>query len=75
MELHVEAQMPAILDTLRIPLYMCRGLGMSLSHNKHIAKRIFRCSGLPTANFFVLHEPSELKDQKLNYPLFVQTSL
>jgi D-alanine-D-alanine ligase len=67
-----EAQMPAILDTLRIP-YTCAGvLGMSLSHNKHIAKRIFRCSGLPTANFFVLHEPSELKDQKLNYPLFVK---
>ena len=67
-----EAQMPAILDTLRIP-YTCAGvLGMSLSHNKHIAKRIFRCSGLPTANFFVLNHPQELADHKLHYPLFVK---
>ena len=67
-----EAQMPAILDTLQIP-YTCAGvLGMSLSHNKHIAKRMFRCSGLPTANFFVLRDPTDLKEQKLNYPLFVK---
>jgi D-alanine-D-alanine ligase len=67
-----EAQMPAILDTLRIP-YTCAGvLGMCLSHNKHIAKRIFRCSGLPTADFLVLHQPGDLKEHKLNYPLFVK---
>ncbi len=70
-----EAQMPAILDTLRIP-YTCAGvLGMSLSHNKHIAKRIFRCTGLPTANFFVLHHPDELDGHKLNYPLFIKPAL
>ncbi|MHC1739580.1 MAG: ATP-grasp domain-containing protein [Anaerolineaceae bacterium] len=67
-----EAQMPAVLDALRIP-YTCAGvLGMSLSHNKHIAKRFFRCSGLPTANFFVLHHPAELKEHHLKYPLFVK---
>jgi D-alanine-D-alanine ligase len=67
-----EAQMPAILDSLRIP-YTCGGvLGMSLSHNKHIAKRIFRCFGLPTANFVVLRDPSELNEINLIYPLFVK---
>jgi len=41
-----EAQMPAILDNLRIP-YTCAGvLGMSLSHNKAVAKR---CSVTPTS--------------------------
>ena len=45
---------------------------MSLSHNKHIAKRTFRCAGLPTANFFVLTNPALLKDHTLRYPLFVK---
>jgi D-alanine-D-alanine ligase len=67
-----EAQMPAILDALCIP-YTCAGvLGMSLSHNKHIAKRTFRCAGLPTANFIVLHNPTFLADHDLHYPLFVK---
>lgn len=67
-----EAQMPAILDILRIP-YTCAGvLGMSLSHNKHVAKRMFRSAGLPTANFFVLHHPDELDGYTIQYPLFVK---
>ena len=67
-----EAQMPAILDTLRIP-YTCAGvLGMSLSHNKYIAKRMFRCAGLPTANFIVLEGPENIPDHDLQYPLFVK---
>jgi D-alanine-D-alanine ligase len=67
-----EAQMPAILDALRLP-YTCAGvLGMSLSHSKHVAKRAFRCAGLPTANFFEIHHPSELHETKLRYPLFVK---
>ena len=67
-----EAQMPAILDALRMP-YTCAGvLGMMLSHNKHIAKRTFRCAGLPTADFFVLHNPTDLKEHNLKYPLFVK---
>lgn len=67
-----EAQMPAILDTLQLP-YTCAGvLGMSLSHNKHIAKRMFRCAGLPTANFFVMHDLSDLSDHNLRYPLFLK---
>ncbi len=67
-----EAQMPAILDILRIP-YTCAGvLGMSLAHNKHIAKQMFRYAGLPTANFFVLHNIQELDHRELKYPLFVK---
>lgn len=67
-----EAQMPAILDILRIP-YTCAGvLGMSLSHSKHVAKRTFRCAGLPTANFFVLRHPDELDGYTIKYPLFVK---
>ena len=51
-----EAQMPAILDSLRIP-YTCAGvLGMSLSHNKAVAKEMFRDAHIPTANFVVVRD-------------------
>ena len=67
-----EAQMPAVLDLLRIP-YTCAGvLGMSLSHNKHIAKQMFRYAGLPTANFFVMSSMSELDGLGLKFPMFVK---
>ena len=67
-----EAQMPAILDILRIP-YTCAGvLGMSLAHNKHIAKQMFRYAGLPTANFFVVSNLQELNHHSLKFPLFVK---
>jgi D-alanine-D-alanine ligase len=67
-----EAQMPAILDSLQLP-YTCAGvLGMSLSHNKDIAKRNFRFAGLPTANFRVFDSPAEINDDGLNYPLFIK---
>jgi D-alanine-D-alanine ligase len=67
-----EAQMPAILDSLQLP-YTCAGvLGMSLSHNKDIAKRNFHFAGLPTANFRVFDSPAEINDDGLNYPLFIK---
>ena len=67
-----EAQMPAILDSLQLP-YTCAGvLGMSLSHNKDIAKRNFRFAGLPTANFRVFDSPVDINDEGLKYPLFVK---
>lgn len=67
-----EAQMPAILDSLRMN-YTCAGvLGMSLSHSKNVAKRMFRCAGLPTANFTVIDNPDKIDDKGLHYPLFIK---
>jgi D-alanine-D-alanine ligase len=67
-----EAQLPAVLDMLRIP-YTCAGvLGMSLSHNKNIAKQIFRYAGLPTANFFVMSSMNDLDGLGLKFPMFVK---
>ncbi len=68
-----EAQVPSLLDMLRIPYTGSGVLGMSLSHNKHIAKRMFRCAGLPTADFFVVSHPSQIpQDHGIPYPLFVK---
>jgi D-alanine-D-alanine ligase len=67
-----ESQTPAILDMMRIPYTGAGPLGMSLSHNKHIAKKIFRFSGLPTAGFTVITDPAKINDTDLRYPLFVK---
>jgi len=67
-----EAQMPAILDSLRIP-YTCSGvLGMSLSHNKAVAKKMFRDTRIPTANFVVVRYGTEIPSHKMDFPLFVK---
>jgi D-alanine-D-alanine ligase len=67
-----EAQMPAVLDMLRIP-YTCAGvLGMILSHNKHMAKRQFQQMGLPTARFMVVADSENIPESDLKYPMFVK---
>jgi D-alanine-D-alanine ligase len=67
-----EAQIPAVLDMLRIP-YTCAGvMGMMLSHNKQLAKRQFLTFGLPTAKFMVVSDPNEIPESDLRYPMFVK---
>lgn len=67
-----EAQMPAILDMLRIP-YTCAGvLGMMLSHNKHVAKSQFMLAGLPTAKYMVVDDAKNIPESDLRYPMFVK---
>jgi D-alanine-D-alanine ligase len=67
-----EAQVPAILDMLRIPYTGAGVMGMSLAHNKHVAKKVFQMSGLPTAPFFVVDDPADIPDTDIQYPLFVK---
>jgi D-alanine-D-alanine ligase len=67
-----EAQIPAMLDMLRLPYTGSGVLGMSLSHSKHQAKRMFRAAGLPTADFFVVKHPRQAIPDVLKYPLFVK---
>jgi len=67
-----EAQIPAILDMLRIPYTASGVLGMSLSHNKDIAKPNFRCAGLPTPDYIVVHHPNAIPEVIPAFPLFVK---
>lgn len=67
-----EAQIPAILDMLRIPYTGSGVLGMSLSHNKYMAKKVFRWVGLPTPEFEVVNNPEEIPDIEIEFPLFVK---
>ena len=67
-----EAQVPAILDMLRLPYTGSGVLGMSLAHNKYIAKKVFRRSGVPTAPFFLVEDPHILPPFNIPFPLFVK---
>ncbi len=67
-----EAQVPAILDMLRLPYTGSGVLGMSLSHNKYIAKKVFRREGVPTAPFFLAEDPRRLPAFDIPFPLFVK---
>jgi D-alanine-D-alanine ligase len=67
-----EAQIPAVLDMMRLP-YTCAGvLGMMLSHNKHVAKTQFVKMGLPTAKFMVVDDTGIIPESDLRYPMFVK---
>lgn len=67
-----EAQIPAILDMLRLPYTGAGVLGTSLSHNKHMAKKIFRWVGLPTTDFVLVTKQDEIPSIDLEYPLFIK---
>jgi D-alanine-D-alanine ligase len=67
-----EAQIPALLDMLRLPYTGAGVLGMSLAHNKYMAKKIFGWVGLPTADYYLVTDPTQVPTNHLVYPLFVK---
>jgi len=66
------AQIPAILDMLQIPFSGSGVMGMSLSHNKHLTKKIFRSIGLPTPDFIIVNSPADIPEMTIDFPLFVK---
>jgi D-alanine-D-alanine ligase len=67
-----EAQIPAILDMMRLKYTGAGVLGMSLSHNKYMAKKVFRWVGLPTADFVLVNHPDDIPPIDIEFPLFVK---
>ncbi|MBI5876275.1 MAG: hypothetical protein HZB53_01385 [Chloroflexi bacterium] len=69
-----EAQIPAILEMLRIPYTGSRLLTMALTQDKAMTKRLLLHHGLPTPEFQEFFRADEPVDPKLKYPLFVKPS-
>jgi D-alanine-D-alanine ligase len=67
-----ESQIPAMLEMLGIPYTCSKVLGLALSLNKPMAKRIFSYHGIPTPKFKVFSEGDPIDDTGLTYPLFVK---
>lgn len=76
-----EAQVPAILEMLRIPYTGSKVLTLALALDKPMTKRIFTYHGLPTPEFQVFERPDDPLDAdllnergELCFPMFVKPS-
>lgn len=67
-----EAQVPALLDAFQIPYTFSDVLGHSLTLHKGMTKHIVRDLGIPTPDFAVVYDPSDIDHVHLPYPLFAK---
>ena len=69
-----EAQVPAILEMLRIPYTGSKVLTMSLSLDKPMTKRVLTYHDLPTPPFQSIERVDEPLADDMKYPMFVKPS-
>jgi D-alanine-D-alanine ligase len=69
-----EAQVPAILEMLRIPYTGSKVLTLALALDKPMTKRVLTYHGLPTPPFQVFERADEPLDESLAFPMFVKPS-
>lgn len=69
-----EAQVPAVLDMLRIPYTGAGVMTLALALDKPMAKRVMAFYGLPTPLFQTFITGDEPLDSRLKFPLFAKPS-
>lgn len=69
-----EAQVPAILDMLRIPYTGSGVMALSLALDKAMTKRVLQFYSIPTPAFQVFVTGNEPIDPRLNFPLLAKPS-
>lgn len=69
-----EAQVPAMLEMLRIPYTGSKVLTLALALDKPMTKRVLDYHDLPSPPFQVFESPDEQLDPDLEFPLFVKPS-
>jgi D-alanine-D-alanine ligase len=69
-----EAQVPAILEMLRIPYTGSKVLALSLALDKPMTKRVLTYHDLPTPDFQVFERADEPLNPSMIFPLFVKPS-
>ncbi len=69
-----EAQVPALLEMLRVPYTGSQVLTLALALDKPMTKRVLTYHGLPTPAFQVFERVTEPLDPELHFPLFVKPS-
>ncbi|MFH1428323.1 MAG: D-alanine--D-alanine ligase [Candidatus Margulisiibacteriota bacterium] len=67
-----EAQVPALLDAYEIPYVFSDALVLAAALHKGIAKTIVRAHGVPTADFLVIENVSDLKNITIPAPWFIK---
>lgn len=69
-----EAQVPAILEMLRIPYTGSKVLTLALSLDKPMTKRVLTYHDLPTPPFQTFERVDEILSEDMEFPLFVKPS-
>jgi len=69
-----EAQVPALLEMLRIPYTGSKVLTLALALDKPMTKRVLAYHDLPTPAFQVFERPDEPLSKDMSFPLFVKPS-
>jgi D-alanine-D-alanine ligase len=69
-----EAQVPAILEMMRIPYTGSKVMTLALTLDKPMTKRILHWHELPTPEFQVFERTDEPLNDDLRFPLFVKPS-
>ncbi len=67
-----EAQVPCILDLYGLGYTFSDPLVCATTLDKAVAKRLVRDAGLPTARFHVVRQQNDVRDVRLDYPLFAK---
>jgi D-alanine-D-alanine ligase len=67
-----EAQVPALLDAWRIPYTFSDPLVLCITLHKAVTKRIIRDLGLPTTDFALIEEASDISQVNLPFPIFAK---
>ncbi|MBI3244367.1 MAG: hypothetical protein HYZ49_18970 [Chloroflexi bacterium] len=67
-----EAQVPALLEMLGVPYTAARVLGLALTLDKAMTKRVLAHHGLPTPRFQEFLTPDDPLDPTLRFPLFLK---
>ena len=67
-----EALVPALLEAYEIPVVFSDSLVSALTLHKAATKRVLRDCGLPTPEFAVIEDLSQLEAVALPYPLFAK---
>jgi D-alanine-D-alanine ligase len=67
-----EAQVPAVLDVYNIPYVFSDPLVLSLTLHKGMTKRVIRDLGLPTADFAVVEQKSDIAKINFPFPMFAK---
>lgn len=67
-----ESVVPAILDQYRIPYVFSGPVIMGICLNKHLTRVIVSSAGIPVSPGLLVSNVTDLKDCRLNYPLFIK---
>ena len=67
-----EAQVPALLDAYEIPYTFSGPLVLALTLHKGLTKHVIRDLGIPTPDFCVVEDPSDIENVDLPFPLFAK---